>query len=563
MSTTTDALLPPARLTVPPIDAARRTLVGFDPRDLPHHFADVLVIGGGLAGLRAALGIGEPHRVLVVTKDEVRESNSVYAQGGIAGVLDPEDCFDDHIADTLAAGKGLCDPEVVAMVVREAPLRIHELIGWGTHFDEQDGHVALTREGGHSHARIVHALGDATGREVMRAVITQARARKNVRIWQNSFTIDLLTHDGRCRGALVWDRRRGPSLIWARATVLATGGAGQLYRESTNPAIATADGHALAYRAGAQLRDMEFMQFHPTVLYIAGSSRHLLTEALRGEGAHLLDRDGKRFMPDAHPLAELAPRDDVSRAITAQMAKTQHPCVYLDLSHLNPALVRERFPGIGALLRGFDLDITRDRIPVRPGAHYYMGGATVDLDGRTSLPGLWAAGEVTSSGLHGANRLASNSLLEGLVYGARVADDIRDLLNLTGSTRLEVPPIDAEQSQTSREPLVLSDIRESLRALMWRKVGITRDARGLTEAADQVGFWCRYVLGHSFDDPEGWTLQNMLTISHLMIAAALRREESRGVHSRSDFPETEDAWARHITLERLSSGREMDAGETG
>src|SRR3954452_10265600 len=271
----------PVRIGEPmsqPLTLPRRYLVPFDPRDLPHHFADVLVIGGGLAGVRAALGIPEPLRVLVVTKDEVRESNSAYAQGGIAGVLDPEDDFADHIADTLAAGKGLCDPAVVELVVREAPRRIAELIAWGTHFDQEDGHVALTREGGHSHARIVHALGDATGQEVMRAVILQAVARRNVRIWQNSFTVDLLTHEGRCRGALVWDRRRGPALVWARSVVLATGGAGQLYRESTNPAIATGDGQALAFRAGAQLRDMELMQFHPTVLYIAGSSRHLLTE---------------------------------------------------------------------------------------------------------------------------------------------------------------------------------------------------------------------------------------------------------------------------------------------
>jgi L-aspartate oxidase len=255
-------------------------------------------------------------------------------------------------------------------------------------------------------------------------------------------------------------------------------------------------------------------------------------------------------MPEIHPLAELAPRDDVSRAITLQMARTQHPCVYLDLSHLDPSHVRRRFPGIDALLRGFDLDITRDRIPVRPGAHYYMGGATVDLDGRTSLPGLWAAGEVTSTGLHGANRLASNSLLEGLVYGARAADDVQNLLEQTGTPRLEVPPIETQEAATSREPLDLADIRDSLRSIMWRNVGINRDARGLAEAGDQVGFWCRYVLGHVFDHPDGWTLQNMLIISHLMISAAARREESRGVHSRSDFPETLDAWARHITLRR-------------
>jgi L-aspartate oxidase len=537
-----------------PLELPRRYLVPFDPRDLPHHFTDVLVIGGGLAGFRAALGMADTQRVLVVTKDEVRESSSNYAQGGIAGVIDPEDDFEDHIADTLAAGKGLCDPEVVAMVVREAPERIAELIRWGTHFDQEGGSMALGREGGHSHARIVHALGDATGREVMRAVIARARQTPNLRIWQNSFTVDLLTHDGRCRGALVWDRRRGPSLIWARATVLATGGAGQLYRESTNPGIATGDGHALAYRAGAVLRDMEFMQFHPTVLYIAGSSRHLLTEALRGEGAYLRDRDGVRFMPESHPLAELAPRDDVSRAISATMARTQHPCVYLDLTHLDPAAVRRRFPGIDALCRSFGLDITRDRIPVRPGAHYFIGGAVVDLAGRTSLPGLWAAGEVTSSGLHGANRLASNSLLEGLVYGSRAADDVTATLRRESPPPLEVPPVSSEEATQSHKSLDLGDIRESLRALMWRRVGITRDAAGLAEAAHQVDFWCRYALPQVFDDPAGWTLQNMLTIARLMIAAATVREESRGVHTREDFPLTDPAQAHHITLQRPPLG---------
>lgn len=531
----------------------RRHLVAFDPRDLPHHFADVLVIGGGLAGLRAALGVPSPWRVLVVTKDEVRESNSAYAQGGIAGVMDPEDHFEDHIADTLAAGKGLCDPAVVESVVREAPARIAELIEWGTNFDEEGGQVALGREGGHSHARIVHALGDATGREVMRAVLDQIRSRSNVRLWQNSFTVDLLTHDGRCRGALVWDRRRGLTAIWARAVVLATGGAGQLYRESTNPPIATGDGHALAYRAGVELRDMEFMQFHPTVLYVAGSSRHLLTEALRGEGAYLRDRDGRRFMVEAHPMAELAPRDDVSRAIVETMSRTQHPNVYLDLTHLDAESIRRRFPGIDRLCRGFDLDITADLIPVRPGAHYMIGGVTVDASGRTTLPGLWAAGEATSSGLHGANRLASNSLLEGLVYGARAAEDIEALLRDSPMPPLEVPPIRGEDADGGREPLDLADIRDSLRSLMWRKVGITRQARGLEEAADQVEFWCGYALGQVFDDPAGWTLQNMLTVARLMIAAAAERAESRGVHRRSDFPETDPSWARHIALRQPDS----------
>jgi L-aspartate oxidase len=532
------------------LDLPRRYLIPFDPRDLPHHFADVLVIGGGLAGLRAALGIEAEARVLVVTKDQIRESNSTYAQGGIASVLDPEDRFDDHVADTIAAGKGLCDPNVVETVVREAPARIAELVDWGTLFDQVDGQVALGREGGHSRARIVHALGDATGREVMRAVIEQVRSRPNVRIWQNSLTIDLLTFEGRCRGAIVWDRRRGPSLIWARATVLATGGAGQLYRESTNPPIATADGHALAYRAGAELRDMEFIQFHPTVLYIAGSSRHLLTEAIRGEGAYLRDRNGHRFMPEEHPDAELAPRDDVSRAIVARMAKTEHPCVYLDLSHLDPDLVRSRFPSIDRLLHGFGLDITRDQIPVRPGAHYMIGGVSVDLDGRTDLPGLWAAGEVTSSGLHGANRLASNSLLEGLVFGARAAEDINHHLDDPAPPLLDVPPIAVAATEHAHEPLDLPDIRNSLRALMWRNVGITRDSRGLDEAARQVAFWCRYVLDHVFDGPDGWVLQNMLTVAHLVIAGAGAREESRGTHSRSDFPDPRPDWGRHVPFRR-------------
>ncbi|MGP0064369.1 MAG: L-aspartate oxidase [Isosphaeraceae bacterium] len=533
------------------IPMPRRQLVGFDPRELAHHFTDVLVIGGGIAGFRAALGVPDRYRVLVVTKDEVRESNSQYAQGGIAGVLDPEDRFDNHIADTLAAGKGLCDPEVVEMVVREAPIRIGELIEWGTHFDQVNGHVALGLEGGHSHARIVHALGDETGREIMRAIIHRVRTRPNVRLWPNCFTIDLLTHEGRCRGVLVWNRQHGLSLVWARAVVLATGGAGQLFRETTNPPIATADGHAMAFRAGAELRDMEFMQFHPTVLYIAGSTRHLLTEALRGEGAYLRDCNGERFMPACHPLAELAPRDDVSLAIAAQMAKTQHPSVYLDLSHLDADRIRHRFPGIDRLCRTFELDITRDPIPACPGAHYMIGGVTVDLHGRTTLPGLWAAGEVTSSGLHGANRLASNSLIEGLVYGARAAEDIVAGLDKEGPRPLDVPPHAAATSKDGHARIDVGDVRESLRALLWRRMGITRDAAGLGEAADRVDKWSRYILPLEFDEATGWTLQNMLIVARLMIAAASARCESRGVHYRRDFPRPDPATNHHISLRAI------------
>src|SRR5688572_23625868 len=351
-----------------------RYLVPFHPKRIPHHFVDVLVIGGGIAGLRATMAIDPRLSTLVVTKDELQESNSSYAQGGIAGVLGADDRFEDHIADTLTAGAGLCDREVVEMVVREAPAHIRQLIEWGTSFDESEGELLLGREGGHSHNRIVHALGDATGQEIMRAMIARARDELKSQIWQNTFTIDLLTNDGACCGALVWNERHGMTLVWAKQTILATGGAGQIFRETTNPLVATGDGHAAAFRAGAELADMEFMQFHPTVLYIAGSSRSLITEAVRGEGGILVDVQGHRFMPAYDPRAELAPRDVVSQAIADRMEKTKHSCVYLDLSHLDAETMRRRFPGIAQRCREFGLDIATDRIPVRPGAHYMIGG---------------------------------------------------------------------------------------------------------------------------------------------------------------------------------------------
>jgi L-aspartate oxidase len=514
---------------------------------VPHHFTDVLVIGGGVAGARAALAVDVKQSVLVITKDAIAQSNSNFAQGGIAGVLDPEDRFENHVADTLTAGGDLCDRDVVEMVVREAPRRIGELIDWGAHFDEEAGSLALGREGGHSHDRIVHALGDATGREIMRALIDRVQHRRNLETWPNTFTLDLLTHEGACRGALVWNAAHGKTLVWAKQTILATGGCGQIYRETTNPAVATGDGHAMAYRAGAELRDMEFMQFHPTVLYIAGSSRNLITEAMRGFGARLIDRTGYRFMSDYDPRGELAPRDVVSQAIVTQMEKTRHPNVYLDLSHLDPLKVRARFPGIAAICGEFGIDIARDRIPVRPGAHYMIGGVTVDMVGSTSIPGLWAAGEVTSSGLHGANRLASNSLLEGLVFGAHaglgasqaasaIGDDFRGLA-------LENPPNDGG------EPLDLADIRNSLTSLMWRDAGVRRDRAGLSEASEMIDRWCRYVLNRQFNDPAGWQLQNMLVVSQMTVAAALERQESRGVHLRVDFPSLDNEhWRRHIAF---------------
>jgi L-aspartate oxidase len=521
----------------------KRYLARFGPKQTQHRFTDLLVIGGGIAGLRAALAAPPDMPVLVVTKDRIQQSNSTYAQGGIAAVRSPEDRFENHIEDTLTAGAGMCDREVVDLVVREAPRQIDDLIHFGAQFDAEPG-----IEGGHSYHRIVHALGDATGFEVMRAIIERAQKAPNITVWDRTFTLDLLTHEGACVGAFVDRPRHEKLLVWAKQTILASGGAGMVYRETTNPPVATGDGMAAAYRAGADLRDMEFMQFHPTVLYVAGSSRYLISEAVRGLGAYLRDKDGVRFMPAEDPRAELATRDVVAQAIVRCMERTQHPNVYLDLSHLDPARVREHFPGIDKACRGFGIDITRDPIPVRPGAHYMVGGVQVDSQGRTSIPGLWAAGEVTSSGLHGANRLASNSLLEGLVYGA-LCGRLATEASARQPDTFRVPPIQADFEPERGGPrLDIADLTSSLRSLMVRNMGIVRNRAGLLEAERQVAFWCRYVLRREFNTRTGWELQNMLTVARLMIWAALQRSESRGVHFRSDYPRRDDErWLRHLS----------------
>jgi len=525
---------------------APRYLVPFNPKHSDHRFTDVLIIGAGIAGLRAALSVPPGIDCLVVTKDRLNESNSSYAQGGIASVMSPEDTFEDHIEDTLTAGAGLCDRAIVEHVVCEAPQAIRKLIDWGTKFDLEGEQLALTREGGHSHSRIVHALGDATGWEVMRAIIARAKQAQNISIWDDTFTIDLLTCDNDCVGAVVARPSGQHLLIWAQQTILASGGAGMVYRETTNPPVATGDGIAAAWRAGAEIRDMEFMQFHPTMLYVAGSARFLITEAVRGEGAYLLDKDGKRFMLDVDPRAERATRDIVSRAIFATMQKTHHPNVYLDLSHLSPNHVRARFPGIAKVCAQFGLDIAHDRIPVRPGAHYTIGGVLVDETGRTSVKGLWAAGEVTSSGLHGANRLASNSLLEGLVFGESCGRLASNLVSAKTESlqarRVESKPRPAEPSDFD-----ITDITSSLRSLMTRQMGIVRTASELTDARRNVEFWCKYAINGTFGSRPGWELQNTLTLSRLMIDAAETRTESRGAHFRQDFPNrNDDRWQKHI-----------------
>ncbi|MEZ6096516.1 MAG: L-aspartate oxidase [Pirellulaceae bacterium] len=504
----------------------------------------MLILGGGLAGLRAALSCDAKAEVLVVTKDRLRQSNSSYAQGGIASVIDPNDRLEWHVRDTLVAGANLCRPEVVDMVVEQGPKCIADLIQLGTQFDEVDNKLTLGREGGHSHNRIIHAMGDATGAEIMRAVIQTTKNAANIQVAENAFTIDLLVIDGACHGAVVLMENQ-IQILWAQQTIIATGGAGQLFRETTNPSVATADGHAMAIRAGVAVRDMEFMQFHPTVLYVAGGTRSLITEAVRGEGAYLLDRMGHRFMPDYDQRAELAPRDVVAQAIVDQMEATQHPNVYLSMQHLDAAETKKRFPGIFQTCSQFGIDITRDLIPVRPGAHYMIGGAIVDIDGRTSMPNLWAAGEVTSSGLHGANRLASNSLLEGIVFGDR-AGRLASQEALGSPRQFDPASLNWNSPPRSHDDLDLTDIRNSLRSLMMRNVGVKRNADDLAETASALDTWAHLILNRTFHLPAAWELQNLLTAAFTMVDAARTREESRGVHFRTDFPVDQPQWRRSI-----------------
>ncbi len=527
----------------------RRFLLRFDAHDLPHRFAEVLVIGSGVAGLRAALAAAEHGEVLLISKEDLREGNTHYAQGGIAVMLAEPDSFQAHIDDTVAVGQGLCVPEVVETVVREGPERIGELIAAGAQFDQQAGTLTLTREGGHSHARIIHARGDATGAELERSLLQQVSDHPRIHPLEHTFVVDLLTENGECLGAVLSNQVLGVALVWAKQTVLATGGGGQVYRETTNPEVATGDGVAMAYRAGAVLQDLEFVQFHPTTLYIAGASRWLISETVRGEGGHLTDGRGERFMPRYHPDAELAPRDVVSRAIVAEMRATGATQVYLDLRHLDADHIRERFPSIARVCAQFEVDVATDLIPVRPSAHYMLGGIRIGLDGRTSLDRLYACGECGCSGLHGANRLGSNSLLEGLVFGYRAG-------HAAGRAAASAPasrprPIRSHMLVGGEDPLDLRAVSNALKSLMWRRVGIERGEEFLAEAEKSVDFWCSYVMAREFHFRGGWELQNMLTFAKMITVGARRRQESRGVHFRSDFPDTDDEhWKTHITFQR-------------
>jgi L-aspartate oxidase len=527
----------------------RRYLINIDSVSAHQLFTDCLVIGAGIAGLRAAIEAAERRNVIIVCKGSVEDSNTFKAQGGIASVLDKADTFESHVADTLSTGCGICDKSVVDLVVRQGPELIEQLLQWGTEFDLIDSHIAATLEGGHSFPRVAHAHGDETGRMIAEALIRKVRQHSNIRILENFYTIDLLTNDdNKCMGIIGCDGHRGPQIIWAANTILATGGAGQLYRETTNPEVATGDGIAMAYRAGAVLRDLEFMQFHPTTLYIAGATRALITETLRGEGAVLLDNQSRRFMKGYHEAAELAPRDVVSRAILEQMRKTESTHVYLDVRHIEKAYFAKRFPWIHELLESFDIDVTHDLIPVRPSAHYMIGGVKTDNSAKTSIENLYACGEIASTGLHGANRLGSNSLLEGLVFG-RIAGHIISQSTKASAAHLKHPLIKYQIPHSDRTRLDAADVRNSLRALMWRNVGITRWDQPLLETQEIIRFWQRYVMDKVFDSAEGWECQNMLTASLLVAQSADERQESRGVHFRSDFPKSDDErFRKHIEI---------------
>jgi L-aspartate oxidase len=513
-----------------------RYLVGFDTRDLPRHASDVLIVGGGIAGLSAALAAAEAARVLVVLKDDPGICNTAWAQGGIAAAVADEDSIEAHVVDTVRAGGGLCDEGVVAAVAAEAPRAVERLVRLGVRFDSDGDAYALGREGGHGAHRILHARGDATGAECSRALLDAVRRHPRIRLLSGLFMVDLLTADERCVGIL--GRREDGELraFFAPSVILAAGGAGRLFRETTNVHGATGDGLAAAYRAGARLRDLEFVQFHPTTLYLAGSERVLVTEAVRGDGAHLVDNLGQRFLEGVHPSLELAPRDVVSRAIVMHLAHPDVTDIFLDMRHWERGHAARRFPGLTACCRRYRLDPERDPIPVRPAAHYFIGGVESDLDGRTSLPGLFACGEASCSGMHGANRLASNSLLEGLVLGDRAG---RAAAERRGE-RFDGDMAHGTDRRRHEERVDLEDLRKSLASRTWRRAGVLRDGPGLSEALAAIDRWRHFMSRVKLVGRLGFEVENLLLLGALMTAAARLRAESRGTHNRLDHTEPDD-----------------------
>ncbi|MSR24666.1 MAG: L-aspartate oxidase [Nitrospiraceae bacterium] len=496
--------------------------------------AEFLVIGSGVAGLRAAIELSQHGRVLMLTKGNPLESSSIYAQGGVAVALSEEDDVSIHLNDTLKAGHGLCRREAVRVLVEEGPGRIRELIAWGARFDKIGSKFAFAHEAAHSRSRILRARGDATGNEMVRALTVQARRQKHIQRLGHHFTVDLVVADGRCRGALVLDEATGDRFIMpARAVILSTGGAGQIYARTTNPPNATGDGMAMAYRAGAILEDMEFVQFHPTALYLPNSPPFLLSEAIRGEGGRLRNIKGELFMHRYHPDGALAPRDIVSRAIWSEMAATRSRHVYLDATHLSASFTKQRFPTIYSTCLRYDIDMTEEWIPVSPSAHYMMGGVRTDMQGATSLPGLFAAGEVACSGVHGANRLASNSLLEGLVFGRRAALAAVAYARRRAGTSGLLPSVHEIDSGPLASLEDAEKLRSSLRRVMWGKVGLARTGDSLAGALGQLTRWERLV-NRPFALRRDLEVKNMVQVARCVAEAALWRADSVGAHYRAD-----------------------------
>ncbi|MGH2508057.1 MAG: L-aspartate oxidase [Ktedonobacteraceae bacterium] len=528
---------------------------------------DVVIVGGGIAGLSVALRLPAHLRVALFTKGQLGESNTRYAQGGLTVALGADDSPELHLQDTLIAGAGLCDINAARLLVEEAPAAVRWLIELGVKFDQAqpgDAHATadgllLGREAAHSRWRILHAGGDATGAEIERALVAASKKYPHIHIYSEVFVSRLLSEHGACAGLEAIDRTGQAFAIYTSATVLANGGAGGLWLHTSNPVGATADGLALAWRAGAALTDLEFMQFHPTVLMVNGSS-HLISEAVRGEGAYLHNHAGERFMPRYHELAELAPRDVVARSILNEMLAEGTDHQYLDLRHLDATRIHERFPTISALCRQYDLDLARDLLPVAPAAHYCMGGVLSDAYGRTTLPGLYAVGEVACTGVHGANRLASNSLLEGLVFGLRLADRFANPKNTpelpAGRVACAVPVYDdfrheTDLLQAQPDEQQIAQARRRVRQLMWQYVSLRRDQTGLLEARRQLHtlrkdlLHTEPVIAPQPSERATWReTVNMFKSAELVIAAALQRCESRGSHWRSDYPNSTEQLAQ-------------------
>ncbi|MFB6856402.1 L-aspartate oxidase [Streptomyces sp. NPDC058320] len=533
--------------------------------------ADVVIVGSGVAGLTAALRCQAAGlRTVVVTKARLDDGSTRWAQGGVAAALGEGDTPEQHLDDTLVAGAGLCDEEAVRTLVTEGPDAVRRLIATGAHFDESaDGDLALTREGGHHRRRIAHAGGDATGAEISRALVEAVRAR-GIRTVENALVLDLLTDaDGRTAGVSLHvmgeGQHDGVGAALAPAVVLATGGMGQVFSATTNPHVSTGDGVALALRAGAEVSDLEFVQFHPTVLFLgadAEGQQPLVSEAVRGEGAHLVDADGVRFMVGQHELAELAPRDIVAKGIMRRMQELGAEHMYLDARHFGAEMWETRFPTILAACRAHGIDPVTEPIPVAPAAHYASGGVRTDLQGRTTVPGLYACGEVACTGVHGANRLASNSLLEGLVYAERIADDIA-ASHRENALHARVPaPV--PHPETPTHPLMPAEARFAIQRVMTQGAGVLRSADSLAEAAAGLGRIHAEAAGALAENGktaepgvDTWEATNLLCVARVLVAAARRREETRGCHWREDHADRDDAaWRRHIVV-RLNPDRTL------